>query len=77
MHILDSLKASNVVLPNGSLDPWHALGITSTRRPSDPAVYIQGTSHCQNMGPSRHYDSAALKRARQKISAYIGTILGF
>ena len=37
-----NLVADNIVFVHGSIDPWHALGITKTLRPGAPAIYIQG-----------------------------------
>ncbi|KAG7159003.1 serine protease-like 1, partial [Homarus americanus] len=36
------LKVTRVVFLNGSIDPWHALGITSDLNPDAPAIYING-----------------------------------
>lgn len=33
---------SNVVFVHGSIDPWHALGVTKSTNPSAPAIYING-----------------------------------
>lgn len=35
-------KATRVVFVHGSVDPWHALGITSSLGPYTPAIFIQG-----------------------------------
>ncbi|PSN56520.1 hypothetical protein C0J52_14786 [Blattella germanica] len=43
------LKASRVIYVHGSVDPWHALGITKTIRKDSPAIYINGTAHCANI----------------------------
>lgn len=37
-----NIKATNVVYVHGSVDPWHALGITKTLSPRAPAIYIEG-----------------------------------
>lgn len=37
-----SLVSSRIVLPNGSVDPWHALGVTWDLTPELPAVFIKG-----------------------------------
>ncbi len=37
------LQTTNVVLPNGSVDPWHALGILKTLGPTEQAEYYTGT----------------------------------
>lgn len=36
------IKTDNVVFVHGSIDPWHALGITKTLTPDAPAIYIKG-----------------------------------
>ena len=36
------LKVSRVVFPNGSIDPWHALGVTKDLSKEATALYIQG-----------------------------------
>lgn len=36
------IKVTNVVFPNGSIDPWHALGIVKDLSPDATAIYIDG-----------------------------------
>jgi hypothetical protein len=36
------LQATRVVFVHGSIDPWHALGITRTIKQDSPAIYIRG-----------------------------------
>ncbi|KAG8002240.1 Thymus-specific serine protease [Nibea albiflora] len=36
------IRSTRIVLPNGSIDPWHALGITQDITPDLPAVFIKG-----------------------------------
>lgn len=36
------IEATNVVYVHGSIDPWHALGITKTTGNHAPAIYIKG-----------------------------------
>lgn len=36
-----AMAVTNVVFVHGSLDPWHALGITEDLSPSAPAILIQ------------------------------------
>ncbi|XP_018564987.1 putative serine protease K12H4.7 isoform X2 [Anoplophora glabripennis] len=43
------IAVSNVVYVHGSLDPWHAVGLTETTNPDSPVIYVEGTSHCANM----------------------------
>ncbi|KAL8619522.1 hypothetical protein ACOMHN_011873 [Nucella lapillus] len=66
------IKATNVVFPNGSIDPWHALGIVKTLSPNATAIFMQGTAHCANMYPPSKSDPADLVKARVQISKLIG-----
>ena len=40
-----NISGTNIIFPNGSIDPWHALGLTSTKTAARPAAYINGTAH--------------------------------
>ena len=64
---IDGSTVTNIILPNGSIDPWHALGITSIVSDSVVAIYIEGTAHCANMYPSSPYDAPSLVEARKEI----------
>lgn len=35
-------KTTNVLYVHGSIDPWHALGITESTDPHIPTIYIEG-----------------------------------
>lgn len=61
------IRSSRIVFPNGSIDPWHALGITQDITPDLPAIFIKGTSHCANMYPARSQDPPQLEMAREHI----------
>ncbi|XP_029373345.1 thymus-specific serine protease [Echeneis naucrates] len=61
------IRSSRIVFPNGSIDPWHALGITQDIAPALPAVFIKGTAHCANMYPARSEDLPQLALAREHI----------
>ena len=65
----------NIVFPNGSIDPWHALGILQSENMYSPAIFIKGTAHCANMYPPRDEDLQDLVNARKMISLNIGTFL--
>ena len=67
-----SKNATNIVFPNGSIDPWHALGITKSISDSLVALFIKGTAHCANMYPPRDSDLPELNIARELISQFIG-----
>lgn len=45
------IEVSNVVFVQGSVDPWHALGIVKTIDQGAPAIYIKGNiySICKNL----------------------------
>ncbi|XP_028650255.1 thymus-specific serine protease [Erpetoichthys calabaricus] len=58
------IKSSRIVFPNGSIDPWHALGITKDITSDLPAIFIEGTAHCANMYPARPEDPLVLTLAR-------------
>ena len=36
------IKGTRIVFPNGSIDPWHALGITKNISSEAQAIYIRG-----------------------------------
>lgn len=33
---------TNVLYIHGSIDPWHALGLTKSKNPHTPTIYIEG-----------------------------------
>lgn len=37
-----NIKESRVIYVHGSVDPWHALGITRTKTKNTVAIYIEG-----------------------------------
>ncbi|XP_041657544.1 thymus-specific serine protease [Cheilinus undulatus] len=61
------ITSSRIVFPNGSIDPWHALGITQDIKADLPAVFIIGTAHCANMYPARAEDLPQLTMAREHV----------
>ena len=69
-------SVTNVVFVHGSLDPWHALGITEDLSPSAPAILIEGTAHCANLYPPAEDDPQQLKDARLAIGKLIGLWIG-
>ncbi|KAK3589932.1 hypothetical protein CHS0354_034949 [Potamilus streckersoni] len=66
------IKVTKVVFPNGSIDPWHAMGILHDLSEDAPAIYINGTAHCANMYPESPDDNEELKQSRITISNLIG-----
>lgn len=37
-----NIREGRVIYVHGSVDPWHALGITQTRAANTVAIYIEG-----------------------------------
>ncbi|XP_064470915.1 putative serine protease K12H4.7 isoform X2 [Ornithodoros turicata] len=66
----------NVTFPNGSVDPWHALGILEDISADVTAVYINGTSHCVDMNAARQSDPPQLIEARKKIMEQVAIWIG-
>jgi hypothetical protein len=64
-------NATNIVFPNGSIDPWHALGVLESPAVSLNAIFINGTAHCANMYPPSPTDLPDLVLARKIITANI------
>lgn len=65
------IAGTKIVFPNGSIDPWHALGITSDVSSEEQAIFISGTAHCANMYPELPSDPPQLIQARIKIKEHI------
>jgi len=59
-----NLQSSNIVLPNGSIDPWHILGVAKAPNPSITTIFINGTAHCADLYPPRSSDVSGLTQAR-------------
>jgi len=66
-----NVGTTKVVFPNGSVDPWHALGIIESTDPNLPAVFIQGTAHCADMYAPSPNDIPELTKARGIIYDFI------
>ncbi|XP_072049545.1 LOW QUALITY PROTEIN: putative serine protease K12H4.7 [Amphiura filiformis] len=69
------IRATKVIYPNGSIDPWHALGILYDIPTEQKAIYINGTAHCANMYPALPNDPPELVKAREMIYTLIQTYL--
>ena len=67
------VRSNRIVFLNGSVDPWHALGLVSdTPKPSDmPVYYIKGTAHCADLYASSSADLPTLQQARQRAWANV------
>ncbi|VDM41994.1 unnamed protein product [Toxocara canis] len=67
----DHFRGTNVVFPNGDIDPWHALGLYSHMEPSIVPILIHGTAHCADMYSPRPQDLPSLDEARKTIESNI------
>lgn len=67
---------TNVIHVHGTIDPWHALGLTETNQnQTEPTIFIKGASHCSDMYGSLDDDSSEVKEARLKIFDFILSLL--
>jgi len=65
------IKVTNVVFVHGSIDPWHAVGITENPPAKSSTIFIEGTAHCANMYPEAEDDPEQLKNARVEVGKLI------
>lgn len=69
------IDATNVIFPSGSIDPWHALGVTeetaSMAQESEIPLFIVGTSHCADLPTPAPYDPPSLTEARASIATAV------
>jgi hypothetical protein len=69
-----SIEGTNILFPSGTIDPWHALGITNstgTDSRSESPVYILGTAHCADMYAPSASDPPSLVQARKDIASQV------
>uniref|UniRef100_A0AC35U7D9 Serine protease K12H4.7 n=1 Tax=Rhabditophanes sp. KR3021 TaxID=114890 RepID=A0AC35U7D9_9BILA len=69
-------NATNVVMPNGDLDPWHALGCYNSSDFTMVPYLIHNTAHCADMEPELETDQPQLKYVRKLIFRNIKNWLG-
>ena len=62
---------NNVVFVHGSIDPWHAMGVLEDLSESATSIFIEGTSHCNDMYSNSPGDSEGLVEAREKIGVLV------
>ncbi|MFH4977503.1 hypothetical protein AB6A40_004212 [Gnathostoma spinigerum] len=62
----DNYKGTNVVMINGDIDPWSALGHYKERE-TVVNYLVEGSAHCADMYPSREEDVPGLAVARKII----------
>ncbi|KAF2074097.1 hypothetical protein CYY_004582 [Polysphondylium violaceum] len=68
-------QGSNVILPNGLVDPWHILGVLQTTNPNIQISIIPEGAHCSDLYPPKPNDPASLIATRQKEVALISSII--
>lgn len=68
-------NTTNVIYVHGSIDPWHALGITASDDSKLPTIYIEGTAHCANMYEPKDTDFPQLIEARNKIREFLHVLI--
>jgi pimeloyl-ACP methyl ester carboxylesterase len=67
------LTSSKTVLPNGNIDPWHALGSYKTIQDADQfPLLIDGTAHCADLYAPANSDPQSLTDARANINKLVG-----
>ncbi len=65
MVFLIIVQSSKIVFPNGSVDPWHILGVLDSPCPSsEPTSFMNGTAHCADLYPPRATDLPELTATR-------------
>ena len=74
------IEGSNILFPSGTIDPWHALGVTNSTKfnsnLNEVPVFILGTAHCNDLyAPNADTDPVSLTQARVVISEHIDKLL--
>ena len=74
-----AIDATNIVFGAGTIDPWHALGITNYTGPvaqsTELPVYILGTAHCNDLYAPANSDPESLTTAREVIANQVANWL--
>ncbi|GKT24822.1 Peptidase S28 like protein [Aduncisulcus paluster] len=60
----DRPHGTNIIFPNGTVDPWHALGVTDDVSPEEPHFMIPDGSHCSDLYAEADTDPVALSQIR-------------
>uniref|UniRef100_A0A0K0ERI0 Serine protease K12H4.7 n=1 Tax=Strongyloides stercoralis TaxID=6248 RepID=A0A0K0ERI0_STRER len=64
---VNNFKGTRVILPNGSIDPWHAVGVLKKTNSQNYPILIDGGAHCSDMYPEADDDLPSLTNSRIKI----------
>uniref|UniRef100_A0A183FN98 Serine protease K12H4.7 n=1 Tax=Heligmosomoides polygyrus TaxID=6339 RepID=A0A183FN98_HELPZ len=67
----DNMDSSYIILPNGDVDPWHALGKLESNSSTIIPVVIEGTAHCADMYATSINDLPSMTAARKTISSQL------
>eukprot|EP00026_Physarum_polycephalum_P007814 Phypoly_transcript_07882.p1 GENE.Phypoly_transcript_07882~~Phypoly_transcript_07882.p1 ORF type:complete len:357 (+),score=62.90 Phypoly_transcript_07882:459-1529(+) len=59
-----SISSTNIVFPNGSIDPWHILGVLDTTCNDERTSFMNGTAHCADLYPPTPNDLPELTQTR-------------
>lgn len=63
----------------GTIDPWHALGVTNSTpplpQPTEHPLYILGTAHCNDLYAPANSDPQSLTDARNTIAQQVSAWL--
>ncbi len=66
------IEGTNIIFPSGTIDPWHALGVTNSTptlpQASEEPLYILGTAHCHDLYAPSPSDPPTLTYARSVIA---------
>ncbi|CEF71411.1 Peptidase S28 family-containing protein [Strongyloides ratti] len=68
-------NVTNVVMPNGDVDPWHSLGVYNQTNQMTPYL-IHNTAHCADMEPPSPNDAPGLTYVRKLIFQNIKNWIG-
>lgn len=67
-------NATRIVLPNGTNDPWHVLGVLNSPNSQAYSIIINGTAHCADMyGDNPSIDPPSLTAARTQIKGIVNS----
>uniref|UniRef100_A0A914CF96 Uncharacterized protein n=1 Tax=Acrobeloides nanus TaxID=290746 RepID=A0A914CF96_9BILA len=72
-HGQNGYNATRIVLPNGTNDPWHVLGVLNAPNSQAYPVIINGTAHCADMYGDSSTDPASLTAARTQIRSIVNS----
>jgi len=59
-----NLQSSRIVLSQGTIDPWHTLGVLARPNALEITILINGTAHVADLYPPRSTDLPQLTQAR-------------